>query len=72
MEAISLETTENKVLITVDKNSINPDFVIRLVEQLRMEYLAQKVNFNEDIEKVAENIKSEWWNNNKSRILGKE
>jgi hypothetical protein len=72
MEAISLETTENKVLITVDKNSINPDFVIRLVEQLRMEYLAQKVNFNEDIEKVAENIKSEWWNNNKSRLLGKE
>lgn len=72
MEAISLETTEDKVLITVDKSSISPDFVIRLVEQLRMEYLAQKVNFSGDIEKVGENIKSDWWNNNKSRILGKE
>lgn len=72
MEAISLETTKDKVLITVDKSSISTDFVIRLVEQLRMEYLAQKVNFNEDLEKVAEDIKSDWWNNNKSRILAKE
>jgi hypothetical protein len=72
MKPIHLETTEDKVLITVDKNSVNPDLVIKLVEHLQMEYLAQKVNFNDDIERLGEEIKSDWWNKNKSKLLGKE
>lgn len=70
MEAIHLETTDDKFLITVDKNLFDQEFVMRLVERLHLEYLAEKINFNNDMEKFGEDIKSEWWNNNKTRLLG--
>lgn len=69
MEAISLETTDDQFLIRVDKNSLKPEFVMRLIERLRMEQLAEKVNFNSDIEQLGEDIKAEWWNNNKAHLL---
>jgi len=70
MEAISLETQDDKFLITVDKNSFNKEFVIQLIDRLQMEYLAEKVDFSDDIENLGEDIKAEWWKNNKSRLLG--
>jgi hypothetical protein len=70
MEAISLETTDEKFLITIDKGSLDAEFVRRLIERLRIEYLAEKVEFDEEIEIIGEDIKSEWWKNNKARMLG--
>lgn len=70
MEAISLETKDDKFLITLDKNSFSQEFVMQVVDRLRMENLAEKVAFADDIENLGEEIKTEWWNKNKSRLLG--
>lgn len=70
MEAISLETTDEKFLITIDKSFLDAVFVRRLIERLRLEYLAEKVGFDEEIEIIGKDIKAEWWKNNKSRLLG--
>ena len=70
MEAISLETTDDKFLLTVDKNSFKPEFVMQLVERLRIEQLAEKTNFDADIEQFGEEIKNSWWKNNKDELLG--
>lgn len=72
MNAISLETTNDKFLISVDKTTLDEKFVVELIEHLRMEQLAQKINFSEDIEVLGEEIKSGWWQKNKSRLLGHE
>ncbi len=69
MEAISLESKDDQFLITIDKNSINTEVVVQLINRLRMEYLVEKAAFEDDIEKLGEEIKSEWWSNNKSRLL---
>ena len=60
MDAISLETKDDKFLITVDKNSFNQEFVMQLIDRLRMEYLAEKVNVSSDIESLGDEIKAEW------------
>lgn len=70
MEAIQLETIDDKFLITVDRNSFNHEFVIGLVERLQLEHLAEKINFSSDIEELGENIKADWWDKNKLRLLG--
>jgi hypothetical protein len=70
MEAIILETKDDKFLITLDKNSFSQEFVMQIVDRLRMENLAEKVAFADDIENLGEEIKADWWNNNKSRLLG--
>lgn len=70
MNAINIETTPDKYLISVDRNLLNKDFVLSLVEKLRLEHLAEKVDFDHGIEETGKAIKAEWWAKNKQRFLG--
>ena len=71
MEAIEIQNTENRYIISIDKNFIDKETITDMYDKLRMEYLAHKVDFSEEIIKVGEEIKKEWWNNNKQDILGR-
>jgi hypothetical protein len=66
---MQLETTDDKFLISIDKNLLHKDFVMQLIEKLRLEHLSQKVNFSDNIESEGENIKREWWDKNKERLV---
>ncbi len=41
MKAITLETKDEKFLITVYKNSFDHEFIMQLIDRLRTEYLAE-------------------------------
>ena len=69
MQAIDLQTTDDKFLLTIDKTFIDKDFLMRLVENSRLEYLARKVDFDESIEDLGEQIKEDWWKKNKSGFI---
>ena len=45
MEAIKIQSTENTIQIVLDKNIVNMDFLVELLEQLRIEHLAKKNRF---------------------------
>ena len=69
MTSIHLDTQDDKYLISLDKASFDKEWLMGLIERLRMEELARKFNFDEDSEQVGEDIKSDWWNKNKSRFM---
>jgi|JI102314A2RNA_FD_contig_41_94103_length_633_multi_2_in_0_out_0_2 hypothetical protein len=69
MTSIHLDTQDDKYLISLDKASFDKEWLMGLIERLRMEELARKFNFDEDSEQVGEDIKSDWWNKNKSRFI---
>ncbi len=69
MQNIELETTDNKFLISIDKDSVDKEFLLNLIEKIRLEYLANKVNFDESIEDLGEEIKADWWQKNKSKFI---
>lgn len=69
MTSIHLDTNEEKYLISLDKASFDKEWLIGLIERLRMEELAHKFNFSEDIEQLGEDIKSDWWSKNKHRFV---
>ena len=69
MTSIHLDTLEDKYLISLDKSSFDKEWLMGLIERLRMEELAYKLNFDEDIESLGEEIKSDWWNKNKQRFI---
>lgn len=69
MEAINLQTTEDKFVISIDKLMVDKLFLIELLHRLRVEYLANGVNFDETIEDLGEEIKSKWWYANKEKFL---
>lgn len=69
MTSIHLETKQDKYLISIDKATFDKEWLLRLIERLRMEELAQQFDFGEDIEQVGEEIKSDWWAKNKNRFI---
>ena len=68
-QALTLETVDNRFLISIDKAFIERDFIMRLMNRIRLEYLAKKVNFDDSIEILGEEIKLNWWEQNKNRLL---
>lgn len=69
MQSLEISTTANKVLISIDRKKANKEFLLNLLNSLRIEYLAEKVDFDESIEKLGEEIKKEWWKENKKKYL---
>jgi len=69
MEAIQIQSAESTIRITVDKKMVNMDFLVDLMEQLRIEYLAKTVDFSEDIMRIGDEIKKTWWQKHKEGFL---
>lgn len=68
MEAITLKNTSEKLLISLDKKFFNQEQIKQVIDWLQVEFLARKVNFNESIETLGEEIHTEWWVKNKDRF----
>ena len=43
--------------------------LLKLLNQLRLESLAQHVDLDESVEDLGEEIKASWWQQNKERLL---
>lgn len=71
MKSITLDTQNDQFVISIDKKMIDKEVLMGFLDNLRLEFLAQKVNFDEDIEALGEEIKEEWWKNNKDRFIPK-
>ncbi len=69
MEAIEVKSTDDKVIITIDKEAVDIDFLANLLNKFRVEQLIQKANFDEEILKLSKEIKQKWWKRNKNQFL---
>ena len=72
MRTVTVESSEDRFIISIDKKSINKDMLLQLIDNLRLEFLAEKVDFGEEIEELGEEIKENWWKENKGRFIPKE
>lgn len=69
MNPITVETTEQTVRITFDKTLVPIDMLTELLRTLEREYLAKTVNFSEDLLRIGEQIKKDWWQRNQCDFL---
>ena len=69
MTGIQLNTQNDKYLISIDKSMFDKEWLIKLLENLRVEELARKFDFDESIETLGEEIKADWWAKNKNRFI---
>jgi hypothetical protein len=56
-------------LISIDKAVFDKEWLLKLLENLRIEELTQKFDFDEDVEDLGEEIKADWWAKNKQRFI---
>lgn len=69
MTGIQLNTQNDKYLISIDKSLFDKEWLVKLLESLRVEELARKFNFDDSIETLGEEIKADWWAKNKNRFI---
>lgn len=69
MQAINVETTADRFLISLDRNLYTKEMLLRVLNQFRLESLAHQVDFDQSIEELGEEIKDSWWEQNKERLL---
>jgi hypothetical protein len=68
-QGFNIQNSANSVVITIEKSSVNAKFLEEISERLRVEVLAQQVDFDESIEKTGEEIKQNWWKKNGENFL---
>jgi hypothetical protein len=69
MNLYQVESDENRIVISIDKNLIDTNELINLLNRFRVEYLSKKADFQEDVVKIANDIKKIWWRDNKDQYL---
>lgn len=70
MEAITLKSTKQQLVITIDKKAVGQDYILQLMNLLEIERLVHKLHFEEKkLLPLGEEIVQSWWENNKVRLL---
>jgi hypothetical protein len=69
MEAVEITSSKDRVVISIDKSLVSKEYLLNLLDRLQVENLAKKADFDEKILEISEEIKSNWWKENKDRFL---
>jgi len=69
MIGLEIDSTEDKFSISLDKNIFDKEIIISIIERLKVESIAKEVDFSENIIDVSNDIKTNWWKENKVSYL---
>ena len=69
MNAIDIQNPPDCYVISIDRNAVNREFMLDLLERLQIEQLARKVDFDDSILTLGEEIDANWWQQNKQRFI---
>ena len=69
MTAFQIQHTADSLQVTFDKKYFSEDELLKILNYLRVEFLARKIDFDQDIEAFGEEIKRDWWVANKHRFI---
>jgi hypothetical protein len=69
MEGLTIVNTDDKLVLTINKNNFTEEVLSDVYKIARMYYLICKADFDESVLEIGEEIKREWWENNKARFL---
>jgi hypothetical protein len=67
---ITVETTDAAVRVTIPKDSVPPRQLNAFLDWLRLEEIVQRSRLtDDDANRIAADIKAEWWAANKKRFI---
>jgi hypothetical protein len=69
MTSFQVQHTDETIQVTFDKKHFNEDELLKILSFLRLEFLAKKIDFDENMESLGNEIKKDWWIKNKNRFI---
>lgn len=62
MEALTLQSFEKEWVIKIDKSQFSPEFIMRMLKRIRLEWLAKTADFDPSLaQKMTDEIEENWW-----------
>ncbi|MFN4257017.1 MAG: hypothetical protein ACK4Q5_18610 [Saprospiraceae bacterium] len=72
MDAIQVSSTPDKYVITIAKDALDQSQIMEVLRWLRLKYLIQKADFQDDVVQAGNEIVADWWEQNKARFIPAE
>lgn len=69
MKNLIIENEGNQMILRINKNGFDENYLISLLKRLQVEELAKKSEYNSDVLSIAEQINQEWWEKNGADFL---
>lgn len=69
MQGFQVQNKEENIVITIDRKLINMNTLENFLERLRVDYLAQQIDFDENILTLGNDIKRKWWEQHGKEFL---
>ena len=69
MEAVEFQSSADRYLISIDKSALDQNTVLKVLEWLTVENLAQRVGIDDSVTELADEMKADWWKQNKHRFI---
>lgn len=69
MENFIIENNKDALIFKLKKSDFDSNFILSLIKNLETESLAQRSGFDESILSIAEEIKSNWWKQNRDEYM---
>ena len=70
MTGLSVENTDRQLILSIDKSNFSESVLLKVMEIARLEYLVAKAEFDDAVLQIDEEMKENWWKNNKGEIIG--
>lgn len=64
-----VQHTAETMQVSFDKKYFSNEELLKILNFLRVEFLAKKIDFDEDIEALGKEINRDWWLKNKNRFI---
>ena len=71
MEAVEIRKEEGRYIFSIDENQMDKLSLEKIVNRIWIQYLVEKAQFDESILDLGREMKSDWWQKNKTEILKK-
>ncbi|GAB3642359.1 hypothetical protein [Spirosoma arcticum] len=69
MNAIDIQNQPDHYIISINKKAVSQEFMLELLERLQLEQLANKIDLDDSILALGEEINANWWQQNKHRFI---
>jgi len=71
MLGLTVNDSKEQIVSTIDKNNFTEEVFDKLVAIARLQYLIKTADFDESVIDFGEELKANWWNENRNEILGR-
>jgi hypothetical protein len=69
MSAVELKEVNNRFILDMDKSVVDIEALFAFLESLKVDSMAKEINFDDNILSFAKEMKTTWWEANKSRFI---